>query len=563
MTPESPVIAELRGLLDALCEESITPEQLRRLEELVLAHPEAEAYYVQYMSFYADLVRNVAGQPGRAEQSVREKAGDAPPAPAPVAPATPATRSGGGFRRTRLLVLGAVGIASLAAGVILAVNVWLRFPQPLDLRPPEARVEATDDSVAVLLYTNRAQWEETGLPTRPGAPLPPGRLVLKSGFAQIEFYSGATVILEGPVEFRLVSRMEAYCAHGKLRATVPQHAQGFRIGSPGLNLVDRGTEFGLDVGGGKTAVHVFQGKVDLYDPGADATPRKELTTGQGVSLDAPGVLNPIDPNPRAFLTAGQLAERAAKDTIQRQQEWEKASKELRQDPSLVVYYSFEGADPLSRSLRDVSRGRQDPHDGTIVGSGWGNGRWNGRKALEFKRVSDRIRLHVPGDFQSLTLAAWVRPDALPNVNNSLLMSDGWEEGECHWQIGSDGTLILGIRGPEGYQPAPNIRGPQYRAHGAITPERFGRWVHLAVTYDRERGEVIHYVDGKPVAQSEILLDLPLVIGDAELGNWTLTGFKSKSPIRNFTGGMDEFLLFKRALTGEEIERLYTQGRPPL
>ena len=34
---------ELQALLDALCEETITPEQVRRLEEMVLAHPEAEA----------------------------------------------------------------------------------------------------------------------------------------------------------------------------------------------------------------------------------------------------------------------------------------------------------------------------------------------------------------------------------------------------------------------------------------------------------------------------------------------------------------------------------------
>ena len=33
--------AELRSLLDALCEESISAEQVRRLEELVLSHPDA------------------------------------------------------------------------------------------------------------------------------------------------------------------------------------------------------------------------------------------------------------------------------------------------------------------------------------------------------------------------------------------------------------------------------------------------------------------------------------------------------------------------------------------
>ncbi|MCE9562562.1 MAG: alpha-2-macroglobulin [Planctomycetes bacterium] len=70
MTPESPIIAELRGLLDKLCEESITPEQMQRLEALVLNHPEAEAHYIQFMSFYADLIHHVAGLP---EPAVRER----------------------------------------------------------------------------------------------------------------------------------------------------------------------------------------------------------------------------------------------------------------------------------------------------------------------------------------------------------------------------------------------------------------------------------------------------------------------------------------------------------
>ncbi|MFO0821629.1 MAG: hypothetical protein U0792_00550 [Gemmataceae bacterium] len=61
MNSESPILAELRDLLDRLVEESITPEQLRRLEELVLNYPEAERQYIQFMSFYADLVHHVAG----------------------------------------------------------------------------------------------------------------------------------------------------------------------------------------------------------------------------------------------------------------------------------------------------------------------------------------------------------------------------------------------------------------------------------------------------------------------------------------------------------------------
>ncbi|WP_439627825.1 alpha-2-macroglobulin family protein [Gemmata sp.] len=63
MTPQSPIVAELQTILDHLCEESATPEQLQRLEELVLTHPEAEAHYLRFMGFYADLIGHVAGLP--------------------------------------------------------------------------------------------------------------------------------------------------------------------------------------------------------------------------------------------------------------------------------------------------------------------------------------------------------------------------------------------------------------------------------------------------------------------------------------------------------------------
>ena len=51
MTPESPILAELRPLLDALAEETITPEQHRRLKELVIAHPEAQAEYAKNIAY--------------------------------------------------------------------------------------------------------------------------------------------------------------------------------------------------------------------------------------------------------------------------------------------------------------------------------------------------------------------------------------------------------------------------------------------------------------------------------------------------------------------------------
>ena len=402
------------------------------------------------------------------------------------------------------------------------------------------------------------------MPTRAGGLLPPGRLVLKSGHAHLEFYNGATVILEGPAEFRLISRTEAYCARGKLRATVPPQAHGFAIGSPSLNLIDRGTEFGLEVGGGKSAVHVFQGQVDVYEPGGVKTDAlKVLTTGQAVSRDGPGAVNPIAPNPASFLSAAEMTVRASGETLRRQQEWADASKTWLADPSLQVYYTFQTGGIGPRTLLDQAGQRRNPHDGALVGCLWARADGAGARGSSSSGASDRVRLTVPGEFESITLAAWVRPDALPNQNNSLMMTDGWEPGEPHWQIGIDGTIIFAVKAPLEAEGGPYMRGYHYRAPNEMTPERFGRWVHLAVVYDAAAVRVTHYVDGKSVAELEIEFDIPLQIGDAALGNWNASTLKNKHPVRNFNGAMDEFMLFSRALSATEVERLYAQGRPPL
>src|SRR5262249_49427373 len=71
---------ELRELLNALCEETITAPQMKHLEGLVLSHPEAEAYYVQYMNLYADLAGHFTGLPGMREQYLRGRGtGEQPP----------------------------------------------------------------------------------------------------------------------------------------------------------------------------------------------------------------------------------------------------------------------------------------------------------------------------------------------------------------------------------------------------------------------------------------------------------------------------------------------------
>jgi hypothetical protein len=523
-TPSEP-INELQQLLSAVVDGELSYAQQQHLAVLLRDNPALQQQYSDYLLLDSLL---------RWEQ------------PEPVAiPARrlPRWRSG-------LYLAGA-----LAASGLLAVALWhLGGTTPTPNSTGET-AERSDSTVAVLLRAPEAEWGETTLPTRPGAPLPPGWLRLKSGFAHIQFYNGATVILQGPAELRLISRSEAFCARGKLRATVPPQAQGFTIGSPKLNLVDRGTEFGLRVGAGETEVHVFQGKVDLFHsrPGQG---HRELTTGRGIRLVGGAALQPIEPDPTAFQTAEGLTERAEAATLRRHQDWQKASEAVRKDPSLLVYYTFESSNPWSRTLLDQAGGRKHPHDGAVVGCSWVTGRWPGKQALEFKQVSDRVRLHLPGEFDSLSLLAWVRVDALPNYFSSLFMPDSWNDGGPHWHINAEGTIELGVQGHN------RKGGAHYYAHDVFGPEQLGRWVHLAVVYDRDGDAVTHYIDGKAVQHEPLKFDIPLRIGDAELGNWNLASRRHNHPIRYFSGLMDEFMLFSRALSEDEIKKLYTQGRPP-
>lgn len=139
------------------------------------------------------------------------------------------------------------------------------------------------------------------------------------------------------------------------------------------------------------------------------------------------------------------------------------------------------------------------------------------------------------------------------------MCDGFSAGTLHWLIRNDGVLGLTIVG---------TRAGDYQL--AISPsvvslDKFGMWLHLAVVVDGRTRRVAHYVNGRPVAELELRIPPPYRIGPAELGNWDGKGFPEKDPfmIRNFSGAMDDFCLFSRALDAREIQTLYEEGKPDL
>jgi hypothetical protein len=419
--------------------------------------------------------------------------------------------------------------------------------------------EPMSSGIALLTHAVDVVWAEQAKAPEAGAVLGPGWLKFKSGLLQIEFYSGARVLLEGPAEFQLITRSEGFCATGKLSAEVPPQARGFRVGSPRMTVVDLGTAFGFDVNNRGAQVHVFKGEVQFTCEG-QADENRTLREGAAVAVDNLGGLKAFEADQSTFASLTRVEQRSSEAQRRRYDQWRSSSRPLVDDAALLLHFDFENLAPGERTI--PNRAGHPGTDGALVGCERTDGRWPGKGALEFKRISDRVRIFIGGEFDSVTLAAWLRVDSIDNNFNSLMLSDGFELGGLHWQITKEGRVRLGLGNGDPLrtqQMIPSVA--DYDSPVIFVPENIGQWVHLAVVYDRGNRRVTHFVDGTAVSTEDLKDNSPRIkVDSADMGNWNnSTRVISSCPIRNFRGRMDEFSFFSRALSPSEIQQLFTDG----
>lgn len=443
----------------------------------------------------------------------------------------------------------AVPLAAAAALVLLAV-VW---------RGNQSGVSASN-GVAVLARVAGAQWANAPDERAAGAVLSPGTLRLKSGAVMVEFYSGARVVLEGPAELELVSAKAAFLRSGKLSAHVPPPARGFTVGSPAARVVDLGTEFGLSVTDAATAdVHVFTGKVEVTATNA-GTKMQSLNGGDSARLAA-GAWTRGASDRAKFLGEAELSQRSAAQSELRLTTWRVASRAWSgggvvddrpslPELSLRLHYPFEAGPVAERVVTNVVAGAPVESHGSIVGGAWGEGRWPGKRALEFRGAGDRVRFTGPESFAQVTLLAWVRVEALPQPLHALVSADAARTGALRWELTRDGRLRLNVGRDLGRR---RLDWEAVNSLPFVTPERLGQWLLLATTFD---GHVMrHYGNGRFLGEGPAFTPPALHLGAAELGNSPNPG------IRPLLGSVDEFAVLTRALSAEEVRDFYERGRP--
>jgi len=166
------------------------------------------------------------------------------------------------------------------------------------------------------------------------------RLSLKHGLAEIAFNTGARVLLEGPAEFALgnaelgmrnaegnsgiphsafpIPHSNNACSLtlGKLVANVPQQAHGFTVHTPDMTIVDKGTQFGVEVkpivasppasslqptASSATSVQVFQGLVEVQRPIAQAPKSEIIKAGESITSDPATQPTKVEGNPTGYI----------------------------------------------------------------------------------------------------------------------------------------------------------------------------------------------------------------------------------------------------------------------
>ena len=535
---------EFDDLVAGVCHGSATEAEMRALNELLRSNPKARDEYLLRIELHTRLASesDLFSQLAEAAAICRLPDSNAGIQQS-IFPLNPPVRA----RRRRLAQV----LALAACLTLIAGGAWALW-----FKGSATRNGATSTAVAMLTRTVDAQWGQSTEPPRVGGALERGTLRLKSGLAQVVFYSGARAVIEGPAELQLVSPVEAVCPHGRLLLEVPPPARGFRLRTPQLNVVDLGTSFGISATGGQSEVHVFKGKVELV---SGTAAKRSLDEGQAVVVQGRGQPRLTAASAETFASLFEFQQRSLASEAFRYEQWQFANAKLNQDPSLLVHLDFESPGGTEWTLRNAAERNRSVREAIIVGCARVEGRWREKAALEFQSVNDRVRLAIPGEFQALTLSAWVCVKGLDRQFNSLFMSDGFDPGTVHWLVRNDGVLGITVFGPDPgkFQILASPSVPSL--------DTLGMWQHLAVVLDGKARRVIHYLNGFPVSQHPLKFGPPFRVGSAELGNWNARNGPNPAPalIRNLSGALDEFELFSRALTDAEIRELYAKGKPGL
>lgn len=296
--PEPEPLSALRDLIAGMCDGELTSNDAARFEEFVARDAACAAYYVKAMHVHATLPRHFGAPIGGIAALISEcdehEANLAPSISEDTANSNnydllsrneravlPRRRFGNASRFIGLAAsILLVGYFVTIAGLLVWDHVRRADEQQRVIAQPPSR------PAALLAQADDAQWRSKSSASKDN-PLVNQTLHVRSGLAELKFAQGAKVLLRGPAEFEVRSPNSGFLRRGKLIAMVPRKAVGFTVFTPKAEIVDLGTEFGVEVDDQQNAeIQVFTGVVVARPVESSAKPGQgtRITAGYGLRV---------------------------------------------------------------------------------------------------------------------------------------------------------------------------------------------------------------------------------------------------------------------------------------
>ena len=370
-----------------------------------------------------------------------------------------------------------------------------------------------------------------------------GDYELKEGTAHLRYANGADLIIQAPAKFQIKNEMRTVLRSGKVRAIVPPPARGFTIETPQVNFEDVGTEFALNVNGGtgESGMQVLDGQVNLRRK-EDSSLLQSVFGGQWIRYSDGLIENAKALDLSGFPSPGNIG----------YLRWGSERDAILSDPGVIAWFPF--IKEKNESVLTNAQRKGGVPDGRIAGARWVSGRWPGKEALLFDRESDFVQLEIPGEFQELSVAVWLKVDRYDQEMNAILNSNGAEPGDMHLQLTRHGLPRGGLIG---------VERPVYEWVGNPVP--LAKWVHVVQVLSLPEREHHIFVNGELVTKTELEKQDAIAIrpGYCRLGNWLMAASYQHQESREFRGRIDELTVWNRVLSESEIDELVERGRPSL